>query len=92
MKSKKLIEQKVERLHADGDFFCPDWNARKFYLKGSEVSGSDFANFDAMIIPCASRITMFDGSVIGGDDDCIWDKDAVLDYMGSGFNLLSYYN
>ena len=45
-----------------------------------------------MVIPCASRVTFFDGSVVGADDDCVWDKDAVMNYMGSAFNLLSYYN
>ena len=61
-------------------------------MEGSEVGGVDFTTLDPMIIPCASQVTLFDGSVVGADDDCVWDKDAVMNYMGSAFNLLSYYN
>ena len=61
-------------------------------MLGAEKDGVEFISFDAMIIPCASRVELFDGSVVGGDDDCIWDKDTVLNHMGSAFNLLSYYN
>ena len=61
-------------------------------MLNSEGAGIDFASFDAMLVPCASRVELYDGSMVGGDDDCIWDKDAVLNYFGSAFNTLAYYN
>ena len=58
----------------------------------SESLGVDFAALDPMLVPCASRITLHDGREIGGDDDCIWDKQEVLDYIGKGYNLITYFN
>ena len=37
---------------------------------------------DVVLMPCATRITLFDGSMVGGEDSCIWDKDEFADYMG----------
>ena len=45
-----------------------------FELYSSEQSGVDFSALDPMLVPCASRIELFDGSEIGGEDDCVWDK------------------
>ena len=42
-----------------------------FDLYGSEESGVDFTALEVMLIPCASKLTIFDGSVIGGDDNCV---------------------
>ena len=63
-----------------------------FELYGSETTGLDFTALDAMIIPCASKVTLYDGSVVGGDEDCEWDIQKVKNYMGSAFNMLSYFN
>ena len=45
-----------------------------------------------MLIPCASRITLYDGSEIGGDDDCVLDKGEIEKYMGTTFQFYVYYN
>ena len=35
-----------------------DWKAMGFDLTGSESTGLDFTALDAMIIPCASKVTL----------------------------------
>ena len=45
-----------------------------------------------MVVPCASRFTLFDGSVIGAYDWCEWDKDKMMEYVGKSFNFNAYYN
>ena len=56
------------------------------------MSGVDFTALDPMIVPCASKITLHDGSVVGGDESCVWDKQEVQNYMASAFSLLSFVN
>ena len=57
----------------------------EFDLKGSERTGTNFTAIDPMLVPCASSITLYDGSVLGGHDDCVWDKDEVEKYMSASF-------
>ena len=47
---------------------------------------------DAMVVPCASQIELHDGSVIGGHDDCVWDREEMTKYVGISFNLFAYFN
>ena len=42
-------------------------------LYGAEEVGVDFAAMDTLLVPCASRIKLFDGSEIGAEDNCVWD-------------------
>ena len=44
------------------------------------------------LVPCASELKSYDGSVVGGDDDCVWDHDAVKSYIGSSYKILVYHN
>ena len=69
-----------------------DWKATGFELHGTETSGMAFTALDPMIVPCASKITLYDGSVVGGEEDCEWDQQKVKNYMGSAFMMLSFYN
>ena len=34
-----------------------------------------------MLVPAASKITLFDGSELGGDAGAVWDKTEALDYL-----------
>ena len=68
-----------------------DWKTLEFDLTGTE-QGVDFAALDPMLIPCASRITLFDGSVIGGDDECVWEQSKINEFMDGAFNFIAYYN
>ena len=63
-----------------------------FELYGSEASGVDFSALDPMLIPCASRITLYDNTTIGAEDNCVWDHEKMPAYMGKAFNMLSLHN
>ena len=45
-----------------------------------------------MIIPCASKVTLYDGSVVGGDESCVWDEKEVENYLGNAILFISYQN
>ena len=45
-----------------------------------------------MLVPCASVITLYDGSKIGGGEECVWNKQEVSKFIGKTFNLLHYFN
>ena len=76
---------KVKRLQAGGDFFCLNKQILEYNLKGSETFGTNYTALDPMMVPCASSITLFDGSILGGHDDCVWDKDEVEKYTSASF-------
>ena len=85
--------KKVYQLQTEGNFFCLDWKVMgDITMHGTEESGVDYTALDPMIVPCASRIQLHDGSVIGGEDTCVWDKDEVDEYMGSSFYTMAYHN
>ena len=85
--------KKVQQLQTEGNFFCFDWKViGDITLFGSEESGVDYGALDPMLIPCASRVQLYDGSVIGGEDTCVWDKEEVRKYMGQTFYTMAYHN
>ena len=83
---------KKERLRNGNNFFCIDERALGFELFSSEASGVDFHALDIVLMPCATRTTLFDGSVVGGDDNCIWDKEEMTNYMGRNFYVMQFHN
>ena len=68
-----FIATKIDKFKTGGHYFCLDLKAMDFELSGSEASGADYSGLDHMLVPCASRIKLFDGSEIGAEDNCIWD-------------------
>ena len=44
------------------------------------------------LVPCASRIPLFDGSELGADQSCEWDQTKVKEYLGASFDLIVYHN
>ena len=57
----------VAKLHQQGHFYCVDWRDLPNELFGYWKSGSDFTNYDIMLMPCA----------INGDQECINDEQDV---------------
>ena len=47
---------------------------------------------DPTLTPCASEVTLHDGSIVGGRDECEWDKEEVMKKMGSAYNFMTYFN
>lgn len=88
----KPTAEKVKRLQDGKHLYCQDWKELEFELYGTETAGVDYTALDVMIVPCASKITLYDGSVVGGDEDCAWEKEDVQSYLGAAFNMLMYHN
>ena len=59
---------------------------------GTEIGAIDFEAIEPQLLPCASRVTLFDGSVVGGEEDCVWDQTKMTDLIGDSFNFLIYHN
>ena len=71
-----VTEEKVDKLLSNGHFYCFDWDLMgPKVLYGAENTGTSYATLDPMLTACASRVTLFDGSLLGGGDDCEWDLD-----------------
>ena len=61
-------------------------------LYGSWKSGEAYSAVDVQLVPCASRITLFDGSELGADESCEWDQMKVQAYLGAYFDIIVYHN
>ena len=59
---------------------------------GAETGAVDFTAIEPQLIPCASRVTLYDGSVVGGEEDCVQSLKEMEDHMGNAFNFLAYHN
>ena len=44
------------------------------------------------MVAFASQYTLFDGSIIGGDDSCKWDKNQLLEYLDIAFYMTIFHN
>ena len=82
---------KAESFQAGGHLWCLDV-AHLIQLNGSWRTDEFFGAIEAAVFTCASQVTLFDGSIQGGSEDCEWDKDKVLEYLGSGASLVTFYN
>ena len=69
-----------------------DWQSIPFKLFGDRWSGQSYSSIDVMFLPCATRLEAFDGSTLGGGDDCVWDKNEVVEYLGEQLSIVTVYN
>ena len=72
--------------------FCLHPEIKDTDLYGTWKSGEAFGAIDVALVPCASRITLFDGSELGADQSCEWDQTKVQEYLGAYFFMDVYYN
>ena len=66
--------------------------SRDFELEGSWLRTGDSNTYDVWLTSCASQFTLFDGSEVGGDENCVWDLKEVQKYLGGGFYMSVYHN
>ena len=59
-------------------------------LYGTYNSGEAYSGIDVGLFPCASRITLFDGSELGADQSCEWNQTKVQEYLGRAFYMDVY--
>ena len=64
------ISSKVNKMKKSNALYCLDWDKIDFSLHGTWTSGDDYDALDIIIVPCAFEITMFDGSVDSGHENC----------------------
>ena len=64
------ISDEVIKLQADGNLFCLHPELRNFEFQGSSWAGNEYKLVEILMIPCASKITIHDGSEVGGDESC----------------------
>ena len=88
----ELVAAKMEKFFDQGHFFCFDYKKFELLIYGAENSGVDFAAFDPMLVPCGSQITLYDGSIIGGGDECVYEPEGITDYMGNQYNMIQLFN
>ena len=50
------------------------------------------AAIDFMLVPCGSKVTLYDGSEIGGGNECIYSPEGMVEYMSPQYNMLKLYN
>ena len=76
----------------DDGLFCLDWQVQGHDIWGTWTSGESYGAMDIMAIPCGNEYTAYDGRVMGASDDCNWDKDEMIKYLGGTFILNIYFN
>ena len=84
----------VNKKREDNLFYCtPDLSAAGIEdLYGIWSRDSSYAAIEFHVWPCATKWTSIDGVEYGGHDDCIWDRQAVLDYLGETQKIMIYHN
>ena len=82
----------MNAIQAKKELFCLDWGALKLPLQDTWQSGNDYSAIEVALRPCATRVTLWDGSETGGDDSCTWDEKEVKEYMSQTFNFMMYHN
>ena len=63
-----------------------------FKLFGDWQVPGDYNAANIRLIPCATQFESYDGSILGGEDDCVWDEEEVKSYIGPSFKILVYHN
>ena len=72
--STKFVENKVAKAIESDSIFCLDYSELNLAIQGSWKDGKAYQVLDVMLIPCATKIELHDGTIIGGEDDCVWDR------------------
>ena len=71
-----------------GHWFCFDWRTTEFDIIGTWRTDLVYSALEMRMLPCATQFIAFDGSIHGGDDTCIYNKEKVIEYLGSSIDLL----
>ena len=69
--------------------FCLDWQELGLEIYGSWDKGNIYQAIDIVAFPCATRLSPADDIE---SQNCNWDKNAAIDYIGDTGNLLVFFN
>ena len=67
---------------------CLDWN--EIELNGEDPA-SNAKNVDVMLLPCNMKISILDGDADRIPEECNYDRDKLIEYLGP-IRMLVYYN
>ena len=63
-----------------------------FEMNGTWRTDDEYKSLDFRMIPCASQYTAFDGTIHGGDESCVWDKEEVVEWLGPAMDVMALHN
>ena len=69
---------------------CIDWTNDDIVISGDETDAT-YRSLDIMLVPCGMQETILGGTEDRIPDDCNYDKDALIEYLGS-IQMMMYYN
>ena len=83
---------KLEKIRKEGGLFCLDWTEHGHEIWGTWTNGKSYGAMDIMAVPCGYQYTAYDGTVERGREDCNWDKEKLIEYLGASDYLNIYSN
>ena len=73
--------------------YCLDWSGSDINVFGSWRSDTDYRSVDIMVVPCGMSYVSFDGiDQTTEEEDCNWDKQSAVEYLGETLFLKVLYN
>ena len=82
--------ERLERIKENGGMMCIDWKRDSVVFSGNANSAS-YRGMDIMIVPCGMRETKLGGTEDKVPEDCNYDREAFMKYLGS-IQMLMYFN
>ena len=79
---EETIKTKVDLFIQNGAFQCIDLQEGNTELYGFWESGGNYAGVGVNVVPCGLKYEMYNGTLSLPRDDCNWDKQATIDYVG----------
>ena len=84
-------EAMFESLKASDGLFCFDWQKYGPELYRSWTISNTYISVDIQAIPCGSYLPGIDDESDRVKEECNWDRDSLIEYLGS-FSLSVVYN
>ena len=72
---------KLKRVKENGGMMCIDWKRYNVVFSGTEKK-ANFRVLDIMMVPCGLRETIIGGIEDRVPEDCNYDKEALIEYLG----------
>ena len=82
----------MNKFKQEGALFCLQPEVLETQLFSSWKLKQDYIALDIALVPCASKVELFDGSNQGAEDNCVWDEDQVKSYMTNSFDFMIFHN
>ena len=84
----KSSEHRIKKFRKNGGLYCIDFQNIDITLYSSWIYEEYFSAIDILAVPCGTKLPGDNAPI---RDDCEWNRDTVLEYLGT-LNLVIYYN